>query len=106
MARRSIPRNETLHTKRHGGSAMRHRLIGSLVGLAAIFVFSSCLLAQNARPAAAPKYQVPAGAQGLFGVWNWGPTPDNNRMLLTLKPLPMQDWAQEKYNTNKNPENS
>jgi len=84
---------------------MRNRLIGSLLGVAAVLTLSTTLLAQAPRDTATPKYQVPNGAKGLFGVWNWKPTPDNNRMHLTLKPLPMQPWAEEKYNTNKNPDN-
>ena len=89
---------------------MRNRLIGSIIGAVALLTLSTTLFAQATRNApppkdtATPRYQVPNGAKGLIGVWNWTPSADNNRMHLTLKPLPMQPWAEEKYNTNKNEE--
>ena len=84
---------------------MRNRLISSTLGVAAVLTLSSALLAQNEKQPGTPQYQVPHGAQSLFGVWGWKPTPDNPRMHLTLAPLPMQPWAEEKFNTNKNPTN-
>ena len=75
---------------------MRNRFIGSVFALAAMLAFPVFTLAQNA---AAPDKFDP---RNLSGVWTFDTK--EPRFLLTKDALPMQDWAAEKYNYNKDAE--
>ena len=82
---------------------MRNRFMGSIVAVAAGFAFSAVILAQNARQPESARAPAASNARDLSGVWSVERS--DPQMLLTKDPLPMQPWAEEKYNYNKDPNN-
>jgi hypothetical protein len=70
---------------------MRNRLMGSILAVAAVVVFSSALLAQNAAESAAGKARMVGPTPDLSGVWSGYGTP------FTVKEAPLlQPWAEAK----------
>lgn len=83
---------------------MRYRWMGSIFAVGAVLAFSAALFAQNARQggaAARASDSLPSNPRDLTGVW----AVDRNdpQFSLTTEPLPMQPWAEDRYNYAKDP---
>ena len=82
---------------------MRNRFTRSILAVVAALLAASVSLAQTParRPSAVPATPVPGHTGDISGVWQ--PLPGGQRFTFMKEPAPMQPWAKEQFDYNKNP---